>query len=156
VTFERIAGHRDGDTTTCPGEALYAQMPALRVAAQRVAPPPSAAPPVPPVARRAAPVVTLRSATRRVRAGSRVLLSGRSSSTGSVQIVVERAGGNMNYKFVRRIPMAVRGGTYSGRIALRKPGLYRFTAKVGDTGRSSQVFVRAVRRTAANGGLAPR
>ena len=27
VTFERISGHRDGDETACPGEALYAQLP---------------------------------------------------------------------------------------------------------------------------------
>ena len=51
--------------------------------------------------------------------------------------------------------VTVRNGTYSGRIRLRTPGLYRFTAKVGDTGRSPQVFVRAVRRTADSGGLAP-
>ena len=55
VTFERISGHRDGDETTCPGGSLYAQLPALRVAAQRVAPPPSATPPTPPVARSTRP-----------------------------------------------------------------------------------------------------
>ena len=30
VVFNRIAGHRDGDKTDCPGDALYAQLPALR------------------------------------------------------------------------------------------------------------------------------
>jgi hypothetical protein len=30
VTLNRIAGHRDGDSTTCPGDALYAQLPDLR------------------------------------------------------------------------------------------------------------------------------
>jgi hypothetical protein len=30
VTLHRIAGHRDGDTTTCPGSALYRRLPALR------------------------------------------------------------------------------------------------------------------------------
>jgi hypothetical protein len=36
VTFERISGHRDGDSTECPGSALYAQLPRLReLAAQR-------------------------------------------------------------------------------------------------------------------------
>ena len=30
VTFERISGHRDGNNTTCPGDALYAQLPDLR------------------------------------------------------------------------------------------------------------------------------
>jgi uncharacterized protein with LGFP repeats len=156
VTFERIAGHRDGCETTCPGEALYAQLPALRVAAQRVAPPPAARPPTPPVVTPDAPVVTASAATRRIRAGSRVLLSGRSSLNGRVDVVVERAGGDGRFTFQRRVAMTVRRGRYSGRITLRTPGLYRFTAKAGDTGRSKQVFVRAVRRTRANGGLAPR
>lgn len=30
VTLDRIAGHRDADSTECPGAALYAQLPALR------------------------------------------------------------------------------------------------------------------------------
>ncbi|HEY3018658.1 MAG TPA: N-acetylmuramoyl-L-alanine amidase, partial [Solirubrobacteraceae bacterium] len=30
VVFNRVAGHRDGDKTECPGAALYAQLPALR------------------------------------------------------------------------------------------------------------------------------
>jgi hypothetical protein len=33
VTFERISGHRDGNTTSCPGDVLYTQLPALRIAA---------------------------------------------------------------------------------------------------------------------------
>jgi hypothetical protein len=50
--------------------------------------------------------------------------------------------------------MTVTDGKFRGRIALRRPGLYRFTAKSGDTGRSKQVFVRAVRQSRAAGGLA--
>jgi N-acetylmuramoyl-L-alanine amidase len=38
VTFDRICGHRDGDATECPGDALYAQLPALRTRAQAIAP----------------------------------------------------------------------------------------------------------------------
>jgi hypothetical protein len=30
VSLNRIAGHRDADSTNCPGNALYAQLPALR------------------------------------------------------------------------------------------------------------------------------
>jgi hypothetical protein len=30
VTLERISGHRDGDNTSCPGNAMYAQLPDLR------------------------------------------------------------------------------------------------------------------------------
>jgi hypothetical protein len=33
VTMERISGHRDGCKTSCPGNALYAQLPALRARA---------------------------------------------------------------------------------------------------------------------------
>jgi hypothetical protein len=33
VLFERVSGHRDGCETSCPGESLYAQLPALRARA---------------------------------------------------------------------------------------------------------------------------
>ena len=39
VTLERICGHRDGDSTTCPGNSLYAQLPDLRSRAARYAGP---------------------------------------------------------------------------------------------------------------------
>ena len=42
VTFERISAHRDGNETTCPGDALYAQLPDLRARAARYAIPVSA------------------------------------------------------------------------------------------------------------------
>jgi hypothetical protein len=42
VTFQRISGHRDADQTTCPGDALYAQLPDLRARAARYAVPISA------------------------------------------------------------------------------------------------------------------
>jgi hypothetical protein len=38
VTFERISGHRDGDSTDCPGAALYAQLPDLRARVGNVQP----------------------------------------------------------------------------------------------------------------------
>jgi hypothetical protein len=41
VTFERISGHRDGDSTSCPGDGLYAQLADLRVRAARYAAPSS-------------------------------------------------------------------------------------------------------------------
>ena len=39
VTFQRISGHRDANTTSCPGAALYGQLEALRSAAARFAGP---------------------------------------------------------------------------------------------------------------------
>jgi hypothetical protein len=38
VVFQRISGHRDGDSTACPGDALYAQLPALRSKTAAIAP----------------------------------------------------------------------------------------------------------------------
>src|SRR4051794_30228588 len=38
VTFERISGHRDGDNTSCPGDALYAQLPDIRARVGNVQP----------------------------------------------------------------------------------------------------------------------
>ncbi len=35
VSLPRIAGHRDGDSTICPGDALYAQLPGIRPAVRR-------------------------------------------------------------------------------------------------------------------------
>jgi uncharacterized protein with LGFP repeats len=37
VSLPRIAGHRDGDSTSCPGDALYGELPALRMRAENLA-----------------------------------------------------------------------------------------------------------------------
>ena len=34
VPFERISGHRDGDSTSCPGDVLYGQLADLRARAR--------------------------------------------------------------------------------------------------------------------------
>ena len=39
VAMQRISGHRDGDATACPGDALYAQLPELRRRAAALAGP---------------------------------------------------------------------------------------------------------------------
>jgi hypothetical protein len=41
VSLPRIAGHRDGDATECPGQVLYAELPALRAGVGALAPRPS-------------------------------------------------------------------------------------------------------------------
>jgi hypothetical protein len=43
VPLPRIAGHRDGDATECPGDALYRELPAIRTGVQRLAPNPTRA-----------------------------------------------------------------------------------------------------------------
>jgi hypothetical protein len=62
VTFERISGHRDGDSTSCPGTTLYAQLADLRRRAGRYAVPSTG--------------LIARAATRRIRAHRSVELSG--------------------------------------------------------------------------------
>lgn len=37
VSFQRISGHRDADATTCPGDALYGQLAAIRARAAQLA-----------------------------------------------------------------------------------------------------------------------
>jgi hypothetical protein len=39
VTFQRVSGHRDGDSTSCPGDVLYGQLADLRNRAARYATP---------------------------------------------------------------------------------------------------------------------
>ncbi|MEV7776387.1 peptidoglycan recognition protein [Kitasatospora sp. NPDC086791] len=41
VDFDAVSGHRDAFATECPGNALYARLPALRAAAVRLRPPAS-------------------------------------------------------------------------------------------------------------------
>jgi hypothetical protein len=38
VTLDRISGHRDGDNTSCPGDALYAQLPDIRARVGNIQP----------------------------------------------------------------------------------------------------------------------
>ncbi len=62
VVFERIAGHRDGDETTCPGDGLYLQLQGLREQVMRRT--------------GSASALTVRVATRRVRFPTTVATSG--------------------------------------------------------------------------------
>jgi len=43
VSLPRIAGHRDADTTECPGNVLYGELPAIRAEVRRLAPNPTRA-----------------------------------------------------------------------------------------------------------------
>jgi N-acetylmuramoyl-L-alanine amidase-like protein len=64
VTFQRISGHRDGDATSCPGDGLYGQLPAIRQMATGG--------PLPVLAS-----VTLSARSRTVTYGSKAALTGR-------------------------------------------------------------------------------
>ncbi len=84
VTLPRIAGHRDGGLTACPGDALYAQLPALRDAALAEAatlpvlgpvPPPTSSAPATPAGGR----LTLETAAETVAWGQPAQVGGRLS-----------------------------------------------------------------------------
>jgi hypothetical protein len=228
VSMQRISGHRDGDKTECPGNALYAQLAVLRTRAAALAGPvlargqvslAPAAPSVPygadavftgsvvradstagagdqvvlqkrgakgtwvTVARTAAnvdgsyvarvpwrrggamravsgaaasriaevgltPVLSTRHSSKRVAAGRRVALSGRVRPAASVAIVLERQGSDGRFRRVASVRGSVRRTTWRAAVRLRRPGLYRMTArtsaKAGDA-RGTPVYVRAVR-----------
>ena len=40
IPLPRIAGHRDGDATDCPGDVLYGELPSIRAGVRRLAPNP--------------------------------------------------------------------------------------------------------------------
>jgi hypothetical protein len=230
VTVNRICGHRDGDATSCPGDALYAQVPELRTRAAAlagpVAPPEGqvtlavAAPAVPygqpagfaglvirpgggaavgvPVALqkrgRTGAWVTVARATAgpdgawavnvpwrrsgqvRARAGSRssavanvavvasvklrlprrrrvapgtvLRLSGRVRPADPVRVLVEFKGGDGRWRRVRVVPGRVRGTNFSAAMRMRRPGLYRLTARTAGPGprvRDAPLLIRVVR-----------
>jgi hypothetical protein len=136
VTVERIPGHRDGDSTSCPGDTLYNQLPDLRTRATRYAGPLAG--------------ITVHAATRRVRTQP-VQLSGQlrfpdgSSPAGAplqIQFAVEGA-------TFAGIADTVCGpdGSWAANIPLKQSGLIR-AAFLGDASRpplaSSPIAIRVL------------
>jgi hypothetical protein len=136
VTVERIPGHRDGDSTSCPGDTLYNQLPDLRTRASRYAGPLAG--------------ITVHAATRRVRTQP-VQLSGQlrfpdgSSPAGAplqIQFAVEGA-------TFAGIADTVCGpdGSWAANIPLKQSGLIR-AAFLGDASRpplaSSPIAIRVL------------
>jgi hypothetical protein len=234
VTVQRISGHRDGDKTECPGSALYASLPALRVRAASLAGPvvsrgtqvtlkpfdpavaygadavfsgtvvradaTAAAGEAVAVQKRGSggrwvtvararadtdggftarlpwrrggdvraaaagttskvatvgvtPLVSTRRARRHVTAGSQVALSGRIRPATSMAIVLERQGKDGAFHRVRAVRAQVTKTSWRAAVRLRRPGLYRLTARTikGTAVRGEPVLVRAVRDTGGAG-----
>jgi hypothetical protein len=117
VTFERLSGHRDGDLTTCPGDGLYAQIPALRDQVARR------------TSRAGTSALTVKVTTRRVRYPSPVAVNGRlqfgdgSPPAGApVQLEFQAPGGGWQ-------PVGATAcgpdGTWAADVALPASGLVR-------------------------------
>jgi hypothetical protein len=228
VAMQRISGHRDGDKTECPGNALYAQLPALRRRAAGLAGPivvrghlslqPSSdaidygadavftgtvirsdstagageavalqkrgasggwvtvgrttalvdgswVVRVPwrrggdvravaagltskPIDVKVKPALSTRRTPKRVSAGSRVVLSGRVRPAVAVGVLLEREGSDGKFHRVRILGATRRLTNWRAVVHLRRPGLYRLTARTsakdGDA-RGRVVYIRAVR-----------
>jgi hypothetical protein len=228
VAMQRISGHRDGDSTECPGDALYAQLPELRRRAAALAGPIVAHGEISlqtsadavaygadavfkgtvirpdstagagevvvlqkrgsagawvTVARTTAlidgswvvrvpwrrggdvravaagvtskalpvqvtPALTTHGTPRRVRAGSSLGLSGRVRPSVAVAILLERQGADGKFHRVRIVSGTRRLTNWRAAVSLRRPGLYRLTARTAakdGNARGRAVYVRVVR-----------
>ena len=93
------------------------------------------------------PLVSTRRARRHVNAGSQVALSGRIRPATSMAIVLERQGKDGAFHRVRAVRAQVTKTSWRAAVRLRRPGLYRLTARTikGTAVRGEPVLVRAVR-----------
>ncbi|WP_272476534.1 peptidoglycan recognition protein family protein [Baekduia alba] len=123
VTLERICGHRDGDATECPGNALYAQLPDLRRRAQGIAP----AIPVASVALdMSAPAQSVVYGDALVVSGT--LRRGDGSAIAGQRVLVQKQG-RSGWVTLARVPSGD-DGAWSASIAWRAAGKVRARAAV--------------------------
>ncbi|PTL60477.1 N-acetylmuramoyl-L-alanine amidase [Paraconexibacter algicola] len=124
VTFQRIAGHRDGCSTACPGNALYAQLPEIRSRAAKVAPSPAAA---------AAAQLTVAAATRQVPYGRSAQFSGRllgadGRPVSGVRVNLQKQGGSGSFTTIARATTDG-DGRWQASAPWRASGAVRATAR---------------------------
>jgi hypothetical protein len=137
VSFNRIAGHRDGCRTACPGSALYAQLGDLRARAGAQA-----------GTIAATPKLTLSAAAASVTYGADAVLSGRftqpdGSALAGARVSVRKQGRSGTFTTVARTTTGA-DGSWSARVAWRRTGAVRAEARAPVTGarvRSTQVTV---------------
>jgi hypothetical protein len=85
---------------------------------------------------------------RRVPPGTVLRLSGRVRPADPVRVLVEFKGGDGRWRRVRMLGARVSGTNFSAALRLRRPGLYRLTARTAGPGehvRDAPVLVRVVR-----------
>jgi hypothetical protein len=136
VVFQRISGHRDGDKTSCPGNALYAQLPRLReLVAARVTP---------------APTLSLAAARTELSYPGTAELSGRlaltdGSGVASAPVQIQRLGAS-GFRTVRTVTTGA-DGAWSVSIPTALSRVFRALAPGEATrgaGRSAQVAVAVI------------
>jgi hypothetical protein len=85
---------------------------------------------------------------RRVAPGTLMRLSGRVKPADPVRVLVEFKGGDGRWRRVRVLRARVSGTNFSASLRLRRPGLYRLTARTAGPGehvRDAPLLVRVVR-----------
>lgn len=122
VTFERISGHRDGCSTACPGNALYAQLPDLRARAARQNPAVAA------VAR-----LTASAQEPRVAYGEAAIFTGRlvgadGAPVRGARVSVQKRGRSGRFSTVARGTTEA-DGSWTARAPWRATGTVRATAR---------------------------
>jgi hypothetical protein len=138
VQMRRISGHRDGNTTACPGSALYAQLPELRRRVEGVA---SDEGPL---------RLTLSRLPSRIVAGASIRPRGRvSPPKPRVWIAIARRS-NGRYRSYRSLRASASSGRFARSVRLWRTGTYRVRVKFAGDGvhratTSDPAFVRVTR-----------
>lgn len=124
ATLDRISGHRDANSTGCPGQVLYDQLPDLR---QRSA--------GAPVQERPAPALSLQRPAKRIAKGTNVKLRGGiDPPKASLSVLVEKKVGKKWARWFGRTVPARADGTFLKKVRFRHEGLYRVAALFGGDG----------------------
>jgi hypothetical protein len=96
------------------------------------------------------PVLSTRKAPKRVNAGATVSLTGRVRPATKVSVLLERQSSDGKFRHVRFVSARLSKTNWRAPVRLRRPGLYRLTARSGG-GEGRAVYVRAVRLTGGAG-----
>jgi hypothetical protein len=123
VRLERISGHRDGDSTACPGNQLYTQLPDIRNRAFALAP--TVGPPV--------RVTLAKPAKDAVTYGDEIALSGEvrrgdGSPVAGQQVLVQKRGAKAWSTIAKATTDAA--GAWSATVAWKRAGAIRSRAAV--------------------------
>ena len=96
------------------------------------------------------PVLSTHKAPKRVNAGATVSLTGRVRPATKVSVLVEREGADGKFRHDRFVSARLSKTNWRTAVRLRRPGLYRLTARTGG-GAGRAVYVRAERFTGGAG-----
>ncbi len=138
VTFQRISGHRDGCSTSCPGSALYGQLPAIRQRTAAIVP--TAPAPVIGDPKLSATAVSTRATYGADAVVAGKLLDGAGAPLAGVAVSVQKRGSSAWTTVARTTTGG--DGSWSARLPWRRAGQLRAAATaVGAQLRSPAVTI---------------